>query len=77
MRSRSRQTRRRQNQLHNSDDDKDGIIYIKSIDAGKYDVSLNEIDGYISKENSYKVTVKDKIEYTKVDVKDEIKSQQK
>lgn len=57
-----------------SDDDKDGIIYIKSIDAGKYDVSLNEIDGYISKENSYKVTVKDKIEYTKVDVKDEIKS---
>lgn len=57
-----------------SDDDKDGIIYIKSIDAGKYDVSLNEIDGYISKENFYKVTVKDKIEYTKVDVKDEIKS---
>lgn len=44
-----------------SDDDKDGIIYIKSIDAGKYDVSLNEIDGYISKENSYKLTVKDKI----------------
>ena len=35
---------------------------------------MNEIDGYISKENSYKVTVKDKIEYTKVDVKDEIKS---
>ena len=57
-----------------SDDEKDGIIYIKSIDAGKYDVSLNEIDGYISKENSYKLTVKDKIEYTKVDVKDEIKS---
>ena len=57
-----------------SDDDKDGIIYIKSIDAGKYDVSLNEIDGYISKETSYKLTVKDKIEYTKVDVKDEIKS---
>ena len=57
-----------------SDDDKDGIIYIKSIDAGKYDVSLNEIDGYISKENSYKLTVKEKIEYTKVDVKDEIKS---
>ena len=57
-----------------SDDDKDGIIYIKSIEAGKYDVSLNEIDGYISKENSYKLTVKDKIEYTKVDVKDEIKS---
>ena len=56
------------------DDDKDGIIYIKSIEAGKYDVSLNEIDGYISKENSYKLTVKDKIEYTKVDVKDEIKS---
>ena len=57
-----------------TDDDKDGIIYIKSIEAGKYDVSLNEIDGYISKENSYKLTVKDKIEYTKVDVKDEIKS---
>lgn len=35
---------------------------------------MNEIDGYISKENSYKLTVKDKIEYTKVDVKDEIKS---
>ena len=57
-----------------TDDDKDGIIYIKNIEAGKYDVSLNEIDGYISKETSYKLTVKDKIEYTKVDVKDEIKS---
>ena len=58
-----------------SDTDKDGIIYIKSIEAGKYKVSLNEIEGYVSKENEYSVTVKDKIEYKEVAVKDEIKTE--
>lgn len=57
------------------DDDKDGIIYIKSIEAGKYKVSLNEIEGYVTKEHEYSVTVKDKIEYKEVAVKDEIKSE--
>ena len=58
-----------------SDTDKDGIIYIKSIEAGKYKVSLSEIEGYVSKENEYSVTVKDKIEYKEVAVKDEIKKE--
>ena len=58
-----------------SDTDKDGIIYIKSIEAGKYKVSLNEIEGFVSKENEYSVTVKDKIEYKEVAVKDEIKTE--
>lgn len=55
------------------DDDQDGIIYIKKIDAGDYIVSLNEIEGFMCEDNELKVTVKDKIAYEKVDVSDEIK----
>ncbi len=57
------------------DDDQDGIIYIKSIEAGTYTVSLNEIDGYETEEESISVKVKDEIDYEAVDVTDEIKSE--
>ncbi len=58
-----------------NDHDKDGIIYIKEIAAGKYTVTLQEIEGYEIKTGSIKVTVKDQIEYKKVDVADEIKKE--
>lgn len=58
-----------------TDSDKDGIIYINKIDAGDYVVALNDAEGFEKKEDSIKVTVKDKIEYKKVDVADEIKKE--
>ena len=57
------------------DDDHDGIIYIKDIDGGDYLVALSEIEGYYTDKENIKVTVKEKIEYVKVEVKDEIKSE--
>ena len=56
-----------------NDHDKDGIIYIKSIEAGEYTVQLHDIEGFAIAKNSINVTVKDKIEYKKVDVQNEIK----
>ena len=56
-----------------NDHDQDGIIYIKSIEAGQYVVQLHEIEGYSIVKNSIVVTVKDKIEYKIVDVVNEIK----
>ena len=63
-----------------TDDDMDGIIYKKNIDAGTYKVSVNALSGekYLSytlpgKEQS--VEVKKEIEYKKVDVKNEIKKE--
>ena len=55
------------------DKDKDGIIYIDKIEAGKYTVTLENAGSYAVKKGTMQVTVKDKIEYKKVDVKDEIK----
>ena len=57
------------------DKDKDGIIYIDKIEAGKYTVALENVGTYAVKNGSIQVTVKDKIEYKKVDVKDEIKTE--
>lgn len=57
------------------DEDKDGIIYIKKIDAGKYSVELKEIAGYVIKNGVISTAVKDKIEYKKVEVADEIKKE--
>lgn len=54
------------------DDDKDGIIYIKSIDAGEYKVAMKEMPDFDTPE-PINVTVKDKLEYKKVDVADEVK----
>lgn len=55
-----------------TDDDKDGIIYIQKIDAGDYTVALKEMPDFDTPD-PIEVTVKDKIEYKKVDVSDEIK----
>lgn len=57
------------------DKDKDGIIYIDKIEAGKYTVTLENAGSYAVKKGTMRVTVKDKIEYKKVDVKDEIKTE--
>ena len=57
------------------DKDKDGIIYIDKIEAGKYTVTLENAGSYAVKKGTMQVTVKDKIEYKKVDVKDEIKTE--
>ena len=57
------------------DKDKDGIIYIDKIEAGKYTVTLENAGSYVVKKGTMQATVKDKIEYKKVDVKDEIKTE--
>ena len=60
------------------DDDKDGIIYLKDLKAGDYVVTVtgpDEIGGRKTAGISGRVTVKDKIEYKKVDVTDEIKKE--
>ena len=54
------------------DEDKDGIIYIKSIEAGDYKVSMKEMPDFDTPD-PINVTVKDKLEYKKVDVVDEVK----
>ena len=58
-----------------SDHDNDGIIYITDIEGGDYLVALEEIEGYYTEEESIKVTVKEQIEYVKVEVEDEIKDE--
>lgn len=58
-----------------NDHDMDGIIYIKSIDAGKYTVQLHELEGFVPVENPITATVKERIVYEKVEVKDEIKDE--
>ena len=56
-----------------NDHDQDGIIYIKNLKSGEYTVQLHDIEGFAIAENSISVKVKDKIEYKKVDVTNEIK----
>lgn len=61
------------------DDDKDGIIYKKDISAGSYKITMEELDSSYSKylidTKTHTLTVKDTIEYKKVDVSDEIKTE--
>lgn len=57
------------------DEDKDGIIYIDKMEAGKYTVSLHDLTGYNIKEGTITVSVKGQIEYKKVDVTAEIKKE--
>lgn len=59
------------------DDDKDGIIYYKNIEAGKYDITLKELEGeiyerYVLDTSVQTATVKKDIDYVQVDVSDEI-----
>ena len=58
-----------------TDDDKDGIIYQKNMTPGVYAIKLISVDGYTFPEEASKVTVKDKIEYKKIEVADEVKSE--
>jgi len=62
------------------DEDMDGIIYQSGLTAGKYTVSMiklpdEEYQEYAIQTEAQQVTVKDKIEYKKVDVVDEIKTE--
>lgn len=58
-----------------TDKDKDGIIYIDKMTAGNYKVELKEVEGYEIAKGSISVKVKDKLEYKKVDIADEVKSE--
>ncbi len=63
-----------------SDDDMDGIIYKKKLDAGQYKVSVNAFEEEKYKKyglptGTLKVDVKAEIEYKKVDVANEVKSE--
>lgn len=58
-----------------NDHDKDGIIYKTKLAAGKYKVKVLELDGVTFSDMEETVTVKDKIEYQKVDVAAEVKTE--
>lgn len=61
-----------------TDDDQDGIIYLTGITPGSYTVTITapaELEGGSLEGISEKVTVKDKIEYKKIDVTDEVKTE--
>ncbi len=60
------------------DDDKDGIIYLTGLSAGSYKVSFRVpegCDGYEISANDKSIQVKDQLEYKKVDVADEVKTE--
>ena len=62
------------------DEDMDGIIYQTGLTAGKYTISMVKLSDedykeYVISSEPQQVTVKDKIEYKKVDVVDEIKTE--
>ena len=61
-----------------TDDDKDGIIYIKSIEPGNTKVKMLPLDGnskYSINTEAQSVTVKEKPDYKKIDVTNEVKSE--
>lgn len=63
-----------------SDNDYDGIIHKKGLEAGEYKIQIMALDpqkyqGFILPGNDQKVEVKDKISYAKVEVKDEVKTE--
>lgn len=63
-----------------TDDDMDGVIYLKDIDAGKYTVTMLELtdekyEKYDISTVGKTVNVKDEIQYEKVDVADEVKDE--
>ena len=57
------------------DDDMDGVIHIKDLEGGEYIVLLQELKGILVEENEITATVKGQIEYSKVDVQNEIKKE--
>lgn len=62
-----------------TDDDRDGVIYKENIEAGTYKVKMVALagyDGYTFSTESQNVEVKANIAYKKVDVKEEIKTEE-
>ena len=60
------------------DDDKDGVIYINPMQHGDTKVKLVALDGYDGYEfgsDTQSITVKETLEYKKIDVSDEIKKE--
>lgn len=60
------------------DDDEDGIIYQKDIPSGKYKVAItgpSDLKEYSFSGEAVTITVRDTIEYKKVEVADEIKTE--
>lgn len=62
------------NKKNYKDDDKDGIIYIKSMEPGKCTISMKASGSY-SAPADITATVKAKIDYKAIDVTDEIKKE--
>lgn len=61
-----------------TDDDRDGVIYKKDLSSGGWKIALKASDAladYKYDTNALSVTVKDKIEYKKIDVTDEVKTE--
>ena len=61
-----------------TDDDMDGVIYLKDMTPGKVTVTMLAMsgeDGLAFNTAPQTITIKDKIEYTKIDVSDEVKSE--
>ncbi len=61
-----------------SDTDKDGIIYLPYVEAGDYTVFMSDISSEgvnYHCDKSQTITVTDSIQYAKVDIKDEIKTE--
>ncbi len=58
-----------------TDEDGDGVIYIKNLDGGNYRLTLEALSGYYTADATGVFNVKDKIEYKAVDVKDQIKKE--
>lgn len=57
------------------DDDKDGIVHILNLKGGEFLVHVTEVEGYIFEADTIKTKVKGKIEYKKVDVANEVKTE--
>jgi GH25 family lysozyme M1 (1,4-beta-N-acetylmuramidase) len=62
------------------DDDEDGIIYKKNVAAGDYTVKVKALSDDLASKYKFasdtaKCTVSEKIEYKKVDIKDEVKTE--
>lgn len=58
-----------------SDNNMNGIIYIDSLEPGKYTVQLHELEGFLITENIISAVVKEQIVYEKVEIENEIKDE--
>jgi GH25 family lysozyme M1 (1,4-beta-N-acetylmuramidase) len=57
-----------QGKIHKYKDiDQDGSIYIAPVEPGEYEISLEEVEGYVLAEAGVPIMVKEQIEYTVID----------